>query len=136
MRWLIFGFLALSAAGCAGQRSEVVWHKEGAAPGDYQAAAYECERDTRMVAPTFSRGVLIPAIEAQEFATRCMNAKGFYLVTASSVGQPRPAWDTTGKIYPPEEMVLCVFPDRSGSTTTKAKSCLSGGGTIAGPAAT
>ncbi len=132
MRWWTFGLLALSAMGCAQPEPELVWRKTGAAPGEYEAAAYECERDTRAVAPSFGRGILIPAIEAQNFAARCMNAKGFYLTTPFSAGA-RPSWDATGKVYPPEAMVLCVFPDRPGSSTTTAKTCLDGKGTIAGP---
>ena len=133
MRWMTFGLLVLSAAGCAGQQGELVWHKDGAAAGEYEAAAYECERDTRMVSPTFSRGVLIPAIEAQDFATRCMNAKGFYLVTASTLSPTGATTYSRGKAYGVDERVTCQRRDGS-QVGDLAGPCVNGGGTILGRA--
>lgn len=107
----------------------MTWHKSGVSQADSQRDFYECERDTRASAWSFSGG-LQGAGEAQAFYGRCMTAKGYHL----SNGSPNPSWDTTGKVYPPDAMVLCVFPDRPGSTNIQAKQCLSGRGTIAGPA--
>jgi hypothetical protein len=124
--------LCLLAAGCAQQGGELVWSKEGAAEGEREAAQYDCERDTRMSAASFSGG-LQGAGEAQAFYGRCMSAKGFYLSAPWPAG-PKPAWDATGKVYSPSARVLCVWADRAGSATIQAKECLSSRGTIAGPA--
>lgn len=67
--------LAVALTGCADEPWQ--WTKPGATQAEFQTAAYECERDTRMAARSFGYGV-VAQIEAEAFATRCMNARGFY----------------------------------------------------------
>ena len=64
--------MALALGACAAP----VWYKDGATQSEFDRARYECERDTRQVAGSFSYG-LAGAWQAREFAERCMGAKGF-----------------------------------------------------------
>ena len=141
MKRAIIGVLLVVAA-CA--QPETQWVKSGATQADFQRDAYECERDTRAVAYTFTPGVIMPAIEAQAFATRCMAAKGWALATTSSGYAPAPApvvvtpqRDAAGRQYGDDERVFCSFPNAANPHIAKvdlaARVCSQGGGTILGP---
>lgn len=126
-----------------GARQEpLAWYKGGASESDYQKASYECERDTRMAAASFGGGI-VGAANADSFAIRCMNTKGFYRVPVSqaapvrpvmtTTGPPPPMRDASGATYSGGEMVLCKFPDNE-PVKFSARTCSQGHGTILGPA--
>jgi hypothetical protein len=124
-------FLALLVlAGCAGQ-GEMIWHKEGAPPADTNTALYECERDTRMSAASFSGGIQ-GAGEAQAFMGRCMNARGYYPVSASTLGPRRAVTYSRGVAYDADARVMCQVG--AGPVPMLAGACVNGGGTIIGRA--
>jgi len=128
--------LALLMAGCATE--EFVWYKPGASDTELQQAAYECERDTRMAAASFGGG-WVGAGEAQAFAERCMNAKGFYATRASALYKEPPVVSgpmtgAKGEIYAPDAKVTCYFESNGAKTTFTAAICARGGGKILGPA--
>ena len=132
--------LVLALCGCADTGYSYVWKKRGATDADLQRDGYECERDVRAAAGSFSGGVF-GAGEAQAFGQRCMQAKGWALMPTTATFAPDPPGqapvdrDAMGqRIYPPEALVLCVLPNVAGSSTIQAKQCLAAGGTIAGPA--
>ena len=132
----IFGIAA-----CAS--NEVQWTKAGATPADYQRDTYECERDTRTVAYTFTPGVILPAIDAQNFFSRCMSAKGYVMQTTSqsrpvrqimdTSGPPTPMKDPAGNPTNPKDLVLCKFPNVD-PVIFPAQTCSQGRGYILGPA--
>jgi hypothetical protein len=126
-RWMV---LCLLAAGCA---QENVWQKPSASPSEAQRDFYECERDTRASASSFSGG-LQGAGEAQAFYGRCLSARGYSLAPAGAARvQPTPMRDATGRTYVDDDRVTCTFSN--GSTVTfSAKVCSQGGGTILGRA--
>ena len=84
------GSLVLLFTLSACQSDSAVWYKGGASESDYQRDTYECERDTRMAAASFGTGP-VGAANAEAFAARCMNARGYYRVPASQA-RARP-WD-------------------------------------------
>lgn len=129
--------LALSLVGCSGPQLE--WQKRGASTADMQRDAYECERDTRTAAASFSGG-LQGAGEAQAFYGRCLTARGYSLAAPASLSgpppppvQPTPMRDAAGNTYQDGDRVKCSFSN--GSTVTfGAKVCAQGGGLIVGRA--
>ena len=118
------------------------WVKSGASEADFQRDAYECERDTRAVSYSFGRGILIPVVQAQEFASRCMVAKGWGMsygeAAATSAPTPTPQRDASGRQLGDGERILCTFPGSANPHLAKveltARACAVGGGTIVGPA--
>ena len=132
--------LAGSLIGCAAPQDELMWAKPGGSDMDRQQALYECERDTRMSAPSFGGG-FAGANAAQDFAQRCMGAKGYSLVRTSDYyyrpshapDEPiGPMMDASGRTYKPDERVICQYP--SATTDFPAKTCVSTRGKILGPA--
>jgi len=138
-----FGTLCLFLIGTSACQNEPnVWYKAGASQSDYQKDAYECERDTRMSAASFGTG-FVGAANAETFATRCMNAKGYFLVHASQAAPgppptPTPQRDASGRLYGDGERVYCSFPNSPNPHLAKvelaAMPCSQGGGVILGPA--
>jgi hypothetical protein len=137
--------LCLTAlAGCDTQGGQ--WYKQGATQDDFNRDSYECERDTRMASGTFGRGILIPAVNASEFAGRCMQAHGWIWAVASGgwapsaapAPTPTPQRDASGRQYGDSERVYCSFPNSSNPHLAKvelaAMPCSRGGGIILGPA--
>lgn len=128
------GAALFGLAACAS--NEVQWAKAGASPADYQRDAYECERDTRMVAYTFTPGVILPALDAGAFFSRCMNAKGYALVSST---KPQPMGDGAGSlpwmkpqpetVYAPTDVIACK-PREAAAVVTTADACRQGGGSI------
>jgi hypothetical protein len=65
-----------------------VWEKSGASQQDHTTDSYQCEKDTRQ--SQYFGGGLVGALEMADFAKKCMAAKGWRQVTASSaVPSPR-----------------------------------------------
>ena len=83
-RLKLLSAFALAVGAC--QAEPGVWYKGGASESDYQRDTYECERDRQMAAASFGTGP-VGAANAEAFAARCMNARGYDRVPAS---QPRP----------------------------------------------
>jgi len=65
--------LILSTVGIAG--CATVWEKPGATQADFNKDSYECERDARQ-SGYYGTG-LAGAINMQNFADRCMIARGW-----------------------------------------------------------
>lgn len=59
-----------------------MWVKSGATPDEFRRDAYECERDARPSDPL--GGGIAGAMNFRDFATRCMNARGYRQVPANS----------------------------------------------------
>lgn len=139
MRVVTTALLLLTAA-CAGSDAGYQWTKAGLTVADLQKDTFDCERETRMVAHTFSPGLFRDA-EANAYAGRCMTAKGYTLVRvgAGSMASPAPAIapgpvsDATGRQYNSTDRVNCRFRTVA-SVELPAKTCSQGGGTILGPA--
>lgn len=137
---LLVGLVMSITSAC--QIDQDVWYRGGASQADYERAAYECERDTRMAAATFGSG-LAGAANAEAFTARCMNSKGFYRARASQVNPaprlfntsspPTPLRDSNGAVYAGTDYVMCKFPDTDAVRFT-AETCSQGRGTIIGPA--
>jgi len=139
MRGIALVICLMFASGCAADNLQ--WTKPGASSADFQRDAYECERDTRAVSHTFSRGVLLPVLDAQEFAGRCMSSKGWYLASATppATPVPLPQKDASGQRYDNDERVMCSFPKSDNPHLVKgvelgARPCAAGGGVILGAA--
>jgi hypothetical protein len=98
----------LLAAACAEQ---AVWVKPGATQQDFARDSYECERDMRQ-SDYFGTGIY-GAIAAQEFAERCMVARG---------------WSKQAEVAAPE-IVGCRRPDGTQVSTTLS-GCGQLGGTV------
>jgi len=65
-----------------------VWVKSGASQQDHTTDSYQCEKDTRQ--SQYFGGGLVGTLEMADFAKKCMAAKGWRQVTASSaVPSPR-----------------------------------------------
>jgi len=130
----------LAAGACAQSKDYLVWYKEGASDADLQQAQYECERDTRMSAASFGPGPLGTA-NAQAFAQRCMNSKGFtlrsatqlYAVPARPPEPDPPMRDAQGRDYQANDKVRCSFSNGETIVTFPAQTCVRGRGTILGP---
>jgi len=128
------GAALFGLAACAS--NEVQWAKAGASPADYQRDAYECERDTRTVAYTFTPGVILPALDAGAFFSRCMNAKGYTLISSA---RPQPMGDGAGNlpwmkpqpevVYAPMEMIVCK-PRDAATAVMAADACKQAKGSI------
>jgi hypothetical protein len=77
---MISRFIALMClllvSSCAPQS---VWVKPGASQADFQSDSYSCERDARQSVLSFGGGI-VGAVQAQDFANRCMNTKGWSMV--------------------------------------------------------
>jgi hypothetical protein len=73
MRFLKLIVLAIGLAACA---QPSAWYKNGATQADFNRDAFDCEKTTRQVAYSFGGG-LGGAMEADDFASRCMVARGW-----------------------------------------------------------
>jgi hypothetical protein len=100
-----------------------------------------------MSAASFGTG-FVGAANAETFATRCVNAKGYFLVHASTAAPvptptpgppptPTPQRDASGRLYGDTERVYCSFPNSPNPHLAKvelaAMPCSQGGGVILGP---
>lgn len=56
-----------------------MWSKAGATEADFNAQAYECEKDARLSAGSFGGGI-VATLEFQNFERRCMVAHGWMIV--------------------------------------------------------
>jgi hypothetical protein len=70
------------------------WSKPGTTQAEYNKDSYECERDMRQ-SGGYGTG-LAGALNAQGFEDRCMIARGYTKVAASSAAAP-----TSGTYYTP-----------------------------------
>ena len=74
--------ILLAIAASCGPR--MLWMKPGATEADFRRDSYECERDARQ-SGYFGTG-FVGQMNMEQFAGRCMRAKGYELVPASSAG--------------------------------------------------
>lgn len=132
--------LALLTISACSAEAPSTWWKRGGTFAELQRDAFDCERETRAAAHTFSRGSFRDA-EASAYAGRCMTAKGYVLVRYSDsttapvtpVLEASPMADDTGRQYRDADKVDCRFRTVS-SVEMTARTCSQGGGIILGPA--
>lgn len=128
MRAFVLCALFVGIAGCVEQ--PMAWHKQGVTEAEMQRDTYECERDTRMAAASFGTGPAASA-NAQAFAIRCMNARGYSLVNAAVSNNTfaPPIRDAKGAVYAPGAPVICRLPNGQQANMV-ARECVRNSGAV------